>query len=69
MDEELKQVWAASATVESLQGEMDQAQTHLDTVIDQAMKAGALPVAIGTAANLTAGELNERLETPPAETA
>ena len=68
MDEELKQVWAASAAVESLQGEMDQAQTLLDTVIDEAAKAGALPDAIGTAANLTAEELNERLETPPVET-
>jgi hypothetical protein len=68
MDEELKQVWAASATVESLQGEMDQAETHLDTVIDEALKAGALPHAIGTAANLTVDELNQRAETQPAST-
>jgi hypothetical protein len=69
MDEELKQVWVASAAVESLQGEIDQAESHLDEAIDEAVKAGARPEAIGNAANLTANELSERVPTLPAEPA
>jgi hypothetical protein len=69
MDEELKQVWAASAAVESLQGEIDQAESQLDTAIDEAVKAGAHPDAIGNAANLTATELNERVPTLPVDPA
>lgn len=69
MDEELKQVWVASAAVESLQGEIDQAESHLDTAIDEAVKAGADPDAIGNAANLTASELSDRIPVLPAEPA
>jgi hypothetical protein len=69
MDEELKHVWVASAAVESLQGEIDQAESHLDTAIDEAVKAGADPDAIGNAANLTARELSERVPTLPEEPA
>ncbi|WP_336714745.1 hypothetical protein [Arthrobacter sp. USHLN218] len=69
MDEELKQVWVASAAVESLQGEIDQAESNLDTAIDEAVKAGADPDAIGNAANLTASELSGRVPVLPAEPA
>lgn len=69
MDEELKQVWVASAAVESLQGEIDQAESNLDTAIDEAVKAGADPDAIGNAANLTASELSDRVPVLPAEPA
>lgn len=69
MDEELKQVWVASAAVESLQGEIDQAESILDTAIDEAVKAGADPDAIGNAANLTASELSDRVPVLPAEPA
>lgn len=69
MDEELKQVWVASAAVESLQGEIDQAESHLDTAIDEAVKAGADPDAISNAANLTASELSDRVPVLPAEPA
>lgn len=69
MDEELKQVWVASAAVESLQGEIDQAESHLDTAIDEAVKAGVDPDAISNAANLTASELSDRVPVLPAEPA
>ncbi|EMY32700.1 hypothetical protein D477_018746 [Arthrobacter crystallopoietes BAB-32] len=69
MDNELKQVWAASAAVETLQVEIDQAQANLDDAIDEAKKAGARPEAIETAANLTPEELNERVPVQPTEMA
>jgi hypothetical protein len=67
VEEELKQVWAASAAVETLQSEMDQAQTVLDAAIDEAMKAGAEADDIGGAANLTPAELDERVQTAAGE--
>ncbi len=62
MDDELKQVWAASAALETLQVEMDQAQVSLEEAIDEAAKAGADPEAIDEAAQLTSVELIEPLE-------
>ena len=67
MDEHLKQVWTASAAVETLQGEMDQAETILDTAIDEALKAGAAPEEISGAANLSPTELSERVPALAAE--
>ncbi|NKX53066.1 hypothetical protein [Arthrobacter mobilis] len=67
MEEELKQVWAASAVIETLQSEIDQAQTFLDEAIDVAVKAGAAPEEIGDAANLTPAELDERVQNISAE--
>jgi hypothetical protein len=62
MDDELKQVWAASAALETLQVEMDQAQLSLKEAIDEAAKAGADPESIDEAAQLTAVELSEPVE-------
>lgn len=62
MDDHLKQVWTASAAVESLQGEMDQAETHLDLAIDEAIKAGAAAAEISGAANLSPTELDQRVQ-------
>jgi hypothetical protein len=62
MDDELKQVWAASAALETLQVEMDQAQLSLEEAIDEAAKAGADPEAIDEAAQLTSVELTEPVE-------
>ncbi|MCW2134085.1 hypothetical protein [Arthrobacter sp. VKM Ac-2550] len=62
MDDELKQVWAASAALETLQVEMDQAQVSLEEAIDEAAKAGADPEAIDEAAQLTSSELTEPVE-------
>lgn len=59
MNDELKQVWVASATVETLQVKMDQAETALAEAIDEALKAGENPHTIGGAANLTPAELSE----------
>ena len=67
MNEELKQVWIASAVVETLQGEMDQAQTSLDSAIGDAMRAGATTGAVSGAANLTAAELDLRVQPVPGE--
>ncbi|AUI51558.1 hypothetical protein [Arthrobacter crystallopoietes] len=62
MDDELKQVWAASAALETLQVEMDQAQLSLKEAIDEAAKAGADPESIDEAAQLTSVELTEPVE-------
>lgn len=59
MDDELKQVWAASAALETLQVEMDQAQLSLKEAIDEAAKAGADPESIDEAAQLTSVELTD----------
>ncbi|NMR28491.1 hypothetical protein [Crystallibacter degradans] len=59
MDDELKQVWAASAALETLQVEMDQAQLSLKEAIDEATKAGADPESIDEAAQLTSVELTD----------
>jgi hypothetical protein len=70
MDDELKQVWAASAALETLQVEMDQAQLSLKEAIDEAAKAGADPESIDEAAQLTSVELAEPVElTDPVELA
>jgi hypothetical protein len=61
MDEHLKDVWTASAAVEGLQVEMDQAETNLDAAIDVALKAGAAPEEILVTANLSPSELSERV--------
>ncbi|MFD1211325.1 hypothetical protein ACFQ36_04635 [Arthrobacter sp. GCM10027362] len=63
MNEEIKQVWAAAACLESLQAEMDQAQAALDSALMEAMGAGAGLDTITVAANLTAPELNARIST------
>ncbi|MCG2620814.1 hypothetical protein LVY72_02675 [Arthrobacter sp. I2-34] len=52
MEDRLKQVWAASAAVETLQVEMDQAKARLDAAIDEAVQAGVAPEAVSGAANL-----------------
>jgi hypothetical protein len=52
MEDRLKQVWAASAAVETLQVEMDQAKALLEKAIDDAVKAGADPEAVRGAAKL-----------------
>ena len=62
MDDELKQVWAASAALETLQVEMDQAQVFLEEAIDEAANAGADPESIDEAAQLTSVELTEPVE-------
>lgn len=61
MEEHLKDVWTASAAVEGLQVELDQAETTLDAAIDVALKAGAAPEEILVTANLSPSELNERV--------
>ncbi|TJY67281.1 hypothetical protein E4J89_15430 [Arthrobacter sp. CAU 1506] len=61
MEEHLKDVWTASAAVEGLQVEMDQAETTLDAAIDAALKAGAAPEEILVTANLSPSELSERV--------
>ena len=63
MEEHLKDVWTASAAVEGLQVEMDQAETNLDAAIDVALKAGAAPEEILVSANLSPSELSERVPT------
>ena len=63
MEEHLKDVWTASAAVEGLQVEMDQAETNLDAAIDVALKAGAAPEEILLTANLSPSELSERVPT------
>jgi hypothetical protein len=63
MEEHLKDVWTASAAVEGLQVEMDQAETNLDVAIDVALKAGAAPEEILVTANLSPSELSERVPT------
>jgi hypothetical protein len=63
MEEHLKDVWTASAAVEGLQVEMDQAETNLDVAIDVALKAGAAPEEILVSANLSPSELSERVPT------
>jgi len=61
VNEELKQVWMASAAIESLQGEMDRAESVLAEAIDEALQAGEdLEVVVG-AANLTRTEVVERV--------
>jgi len=52
MEDQLKQVWAASAAVETLQVEMDQAKVLLEKAIEEAVKAGADPEAVRDAAKL-----------------
>ncbi|MFD1210688.1 hypothetical protein ACFQ36_01355 [Arthrobacter sp. GCM10027362] len=52
MEEELKQVWAASAAVEMLHVEIDQAKALLEEAIDEAVKAGVDPEAVSDAADL-----------------
>lgn len=52
MEDRLKQVWAASAAVETLQVEMDQAKALLEKAIDEAVKAGVDPEAVSGAARL-----------------
>jgi hypothetical protein len=59
VNDELKQVWVASAAVETLHVKMDQAETALTEAIDEALKAGEDPAMIGGAANLTPAELSE----------
>ncbi|MFT4470656.1 hypothetical protein ACMX2H_12190 [Arthrobacter sulfonylureivorans] len=61
MEEHLKDVWTASAAVEGLQVELDQAETTLDAAIDVALKAGAAPEEILVTANLSPSELSERV--------
>ncbi len=61
MEEHLKDVWTASAAVEGLQVELDQAETNLDAAIDVALKAGAAPEEILVTANLSPSELSERV--------
>ncbi|MET1153458.1 hypothetical protein [Arthrobacter sp.] len=63
MEEHLKDVWTASAAVEGLQVELDQAETNLDVAIDVALKAGAAPEEILMSANLSPSELSERVPT------
>jgi hypothetical protein len=63
MEEHLKDVWTASAAVEGLQVEMDQAESQLDVAIDVALKAGAAPEEILVSANLSPSELSERVPT------
>ncbi|MCG2621487.1 hypothetical protein LVY72_06095 [Arthrobacter sp. I2-34] len=68
MNEKIRQVWAASACVESLQAEMDQAQAALSCAMAEALAAGGSPESIGAVANLTLPELERRihlLQTPP----
>jgi hypothetical protein len=67
MNEELKQVWVASAAVETLQMEMDQAETVLTEAIDEALNAGEHPDQVGGAANLTPAELTEMVPDLPAQ--
>ncbi|MGW6174279.1 hypothetical protein ACWF5H_12355 [Arthrobacter sp. NPDC055138] len=63
MEEHLKDVWTASAAVEGLQVEMDQAESNLDVAIDVALKAGVAPEEILVSANLSPSELSERVPT------
>lgn len=68
MNEKIRQVWAASACVESLQAEMDQAQAALSRAMAEALAAGEPPESVGAVANLTLPELERRiylLQTPP----
>lgn len=69
MEDRLKQVWAASAAVETLQVEMDRAKAQLDAAIDEAVKAGADPEEVSGAANLApleAGQDDAPLTEEPA---
>ena len=52
MEDQLKRVWAASAALETLQVEMDQAKALLEKAIEEAVKAGADPAAVFDAAKL-----------------
>lgn len=62
VNDDLKQVWVASATLESLQGEVDRAETDLDSFIEGALAAGESVDGISDAANLTAAEVRLRMK-------
>lgn len=57
----MESVRLASAMVESLQWEMDAAQERFENAVRTAARLGAGPEALGKAAGLTAGELQDIL--------
>lgn len=64
MDKHLRNIWSASAELEMIQFQTDQAHEHLVQALCQAMAAQISPAAVATAANMSLSELFDTLRRP-----